>query len=125
MPYEEELFALAMDFANSPELPSLKKRFSGWSICKDHATAAAFGYLAAKREAEGNEETSTDIYDQLCTTMDQLSEGKFSSEEATELAMGLVYHWLKEGFIEDGFSSSVLEFLDAKFELYVKPSAIM
>jgi hypothetical protein len=30
MPFDEELFGLAMDFANSPELPALKQRFKGF-----------------------------------------------------------------------------------------------
>jgi hypothetical protein len=55
MTFDEELFNLAVDFASSPELPGLKKRFVGFAACSDHATAAAFGYLAAMKDVEEQE----------------------------------------------------------------------
>jgi hypothetical protein len=125
MPYEEELFALAMDFSNDPELHALKKRFSGWSICKDHATAAAFGYLAAMRDVEKeSEEEDVCVFDHICTIMDRVRDKQLTSEEATELSLGLVYNWLKEAFAEEGFAGDIIGCLNEKFEPFVKPGVI-
>ena len=125
MSFNEELFGLAMDFANSPELPVLKKRFKGFEACKDMATAAAFGYLAAMKDAEKKEEGPC-IFDQLCAVFDQFLEedNHTTSEESVEIAMGLVYNWLNKEFIEEGFAGTVIDALAEKFTPYVKPGVI-
>ena len=123
MPFDEELFGLAMDFANSPELPVLKKRFKGFEACKDMATAAAFGYLAAMKDAEKKEEGPC-IFDQLCAVFDRYLENDLSSEESVEIAMGLVYNWLNKEFIEEDFIDTVIDALAEKFTPYVKPGVI-
>jgi hypothetical protein len=125
MSFDEELFGLAVDFASSPELPVLKQRFKGFEACKDMATAAAFGYLAAMKDAEKKEEGPC-IFDMLCTVFDQFLEedNQITSEESTEIAMGLVYSWLNKEFIEEGFPDVVIDTLAEKFASYVKPGVI-
>jgi len=123
MSFDEELFSLAMDFANSPELPVLKKRFKGFEACKDMATAAAFGYLAAMKDAEKKEEGPC-IFDQLCAVFDQHLENDLSSEESVEIVMGLIYNWLNKEFIEEDFIDTVIDALAEKFTPYVKPGVI-
>jgi hypothetical protein len=125
MPYDEELFGLAMDFAYSPELATLKKRFEGFGACKDHATAAAFGYLAAMKDAEAKEEGTT-IGDSVYTTIEQAMEGKMDAEYASELIMALVYKWLhkemnKDGWDDDDYAITSIKSLFAPF---VKPGVI-
>jgi len=125
MPYDEELFGLAMDFAYSPELATLKKRFEGFGACKDHATAAAFGYLAAMKDAQAKEEGST-IGNSVCVTIEQAMEGVMDAEYASELIMGLVYTWLhkemnKDGCDDDGYAITTIKSLFAPF---VKPGVI-
>ena len=125
MSFDEELFGLAMDFANSPELPVLKKRFKGFEACKDMATAAAFGYLAAMKDAEKKEEGPC-IFDQLCAVFDQFLEddNQITSEESVEIAMGLIYNWLNKEFIEEGFAGTVIDALAERFVSYTKPGVI-
>jgi hypothetical protein len=123
MSFDEELFGLAIDFANSPELPVLKQRFKGFEACKDMATAAAFGYLAAMKDAEKKEEGPC-IFDMLCALFDQFLEENITSEESTEIAMGLVYNWLNKEFIEEGFAGTAIDTLAEKFASYVKPGVI-
>ena len=123
MSFDEELFSLAMDFANSPELPVLKKHFKGFEACKDMATAAAFGYLAAMKDAEKKEEGPC-IFDQLCAVFDQRLENDLSSEESVEIVMGLIYNWLNKEFIEEDFIDTVIDALAEKFTPYVKPGVI-
>ena len=123
MSFDEELFGLAMDFANSPELPVLKKRFKGFEACKDMATAAAFGYLAAMKDAEKKEEGPC-IFDQLCAVFDRYLENDLSSEESVEIVMGLIYNWLNKEFIEEDFIDTVIDALAEKFTPYVKPGVI-
>lgn len=129
MPFDEELFVLAIDHGSSPELSSLKKRFEGFSICKDHATAAAFGYLAAMRDQEKEEEDEEDpsIYDKVCAVMDKLIDRDewMTAEDATETVLGLVYLWLKEELVEEGLSGDFIELLGKKFKPFVKPSVIL
>ena len=125
MPFDEELFALAMDHASSAELPALKKRFEGFSICKDMATAAAFGYLAALRDQEKEDEEEPSIYDKVCAIMDKLDnyDESMTSEDAAETVFALIYLWLKEEFIQEGVSGFVT-LLDKKFKSFVKPGVI-
>jgi len=123
MTFDEELFSLAMDFANSPELPALKQRFKGFEACKDMATAAAFGYFAAMKDAEKKEEGPC-IFDQLCAVFDQRLENDLSSEESVEIVMGLIYNWLNKEFIEEDFIDTVIDALAEKFTPYVKPGVI-
>jgi hypothetical protein len=127
MPFDEELFALAMDHGASAELPALKKRFEGFSICKDMATAAAFGYLAAMRDAEREkDEEQPSVYDKVCAVMDKLDDPDewMTSEDATETVFALIYLWLKEEFIEEGLSGDFITLLGNKFKAFVKPGVI-
>lgn len=129
MPSHDELFSLSMDYASRPELPALKKRFEGFSACKDKATAAAFGYLAAMQDAtmsEEEEEEEITVFDEICVVMDQLldKEGLSCTEEAADLTMGLIYNWLHDQFVEEGFNGSVLDSLAVSFRPFVKPGVI-
>jgi len=129
MSSHDELFCLSMDYASSPELPALKKRFEGFSACKDKATAAAFGYLAAMQDAtmsEEEEEEEITVFDEICVVMDQLldKEGFSCTEEAADLTMGLIYNWLHDQFVEEGFAGSVLDSLATLFRPFVKPGVI-
>jgi hypothetical protein len=126
MPFDEELFALAMDHASDAELPALKKRFEGFDICKDKATAAAFGYLAALRDQEKEDEEGPFIYDKVCAVMDKLDDPDewMTSEDATETVFALVYLWLKEELIEEGLSGDFITLLGNKFKAFVKPGVI-
>jgi hypothetical protein len=121
-----ELFSLAMDYAsgeNAEKLKQLQERFEGFSICKSKATAAAFGYLLAQQEKEKEEEI---IYDQLCAVLDEWKESDDSAvEEQADLIMGLIYIWLKEEFIEEGFNGDIIDCLKEKFQPYGKPSLIV
>jgi len=127
MLFNEELFALSIDHATSAELPALKKRFEGFDICKDKATAAAFGYLAAMRDAEREEnEEQPSVYDKVCAVMEKLDDPDewMTSEDATETVFALIYLWLKEEFIEEGVSGDFVTLLGNKFKAFVKPSVI-
>lgn len=127
MPYSDELFTLALDFSKGPELPALRERFKEWTMCKDYATAAAFGYLAAMRDTEKEEnKEEAGVFDEICAVMDKMADwdDPLVSEEATELVLGLVYIWLKKAFIEDGFSGTVLDFLKEQFKDKVKPGVV-
>ena len=125
MPYDEELFGLAMDFSSSPELPVLRKRFEGFAICKDHATAAAFGYLAAMKDAEAKEEEPA-IGDSVYTAIEEAMEGETDAEYAGELIMGLVYKWLYKELKKDDWNEDdyIFTLIKSLFEPYVKPGVI-
>jgi hypothetical protein len=122
MPFSEELFALAMDFSNGTELPALKERFKEWSTCKDHATAAAFGYLAAMREVERKSKTAftTALPTCLLTSM------KASCLMRTPLSLLFekIYHWLNEGLVAKGYEGSILCSIDDLFSSLVKPGVV-
>jgi hypothetical protein len=126
MPFHEELFALAMDHGANAELSALKKRFEGFSICKDMATAAAFGYLAALRDQEKEDEEGPSIYDKVCAVMDKLDDPDewMTSEDATETVFALIYLWLNEELIGEGLSGDFIELLGKKFQAFVKPGVI-
>jgi len=125
VPYDEELFGLAMDFSSSPELPVLRKRFEGFAICKDHATAAAFGYLAAMKDAEAKEEEPT-IADSVYTVIEQAMEGEMDSEYAGDLVMGLVYKWLYKELRKDDWNEDdyIFTLIKSLFTPFVKPGVI-
>ena len=126
MPFDEELFALCMDHASDAELPALKKRFEGFDICKDKATAAAFGYLAALRDQEKEDEEGPSIYDKVCAVMDKLADPDewMTSEDVTETVFALIYLWLKEELIGEGLSGDFITLLGNKFKTFVKPGVI-
>jgi hypothetical protein len=125
VPFHEELFGLAMDFSSSPELPALKKRFEGFGACKDHATAAAFGYLAAMKDAEAKEEEPT-IADSVCAIIEQAMEGEMDAEYAGDLIMGLVYKWLYKELRKDDWNEDdyIFTLIKSLFMPFVKPGVI-
>jgi len=123
MSFSNELFPLALDYASSPLLAELKKRFTDFDHCHDKATAAAFGYLAALREKE-EEECPDSIFDKLCEVMDDVGGHKICSEEATEMVMGIIYQWLHISMGKEGFVA-MTDYLTDKFSIYLKPNDIL
>lgn len=126
MSFDDELFNLAVDHAFSPDLAALKKRFANFDGCKDHATAAAFGYLAAKKDAEEKEKEAPIIGDQLIVTIEQAMVGDMDAEYASELIMGLVYKWLYQSLGKDGFDDDdyCITCIKSLFAPHVKPGVI-
>ena len=117
MPFDEELFALSMDFANSPELPKLKERFKGWHICKDHATAAAFGYLAAMEEMKKGPEPCS-IYDKV---LELVEDDKADPMLRTDQLMTEIYYWLDKHLEEEGYDEKnyIRALISEWFDLYI------
>ena len=121
MTFDEELFGLAMDFASSPELPALKKRFAGFAACNDHATAAAFGYLAAMKDAEEQEKKKKGtIYDTVCEAVE---DDAIDAMIRTDAIFTAIYKWLDDTFDADGYGkeSYLRKLIAAKFETYIAP----
>ena len=125
MPFNEELFALSMDHATSPELPALKRRFEGFDICKDKATAAAFGYLAAMRDAENkNKAEEPSIYDRIAATIDQAVLKINGAEETVDLVMGLVWQWLRQKLEEEDYDWEIIDEIGEMFRPYPRPNSL-
>jgi len=121
MIFDEELFGLAMDFASSPELPGLKKRFVGFAACNDHATAAAFGYLAAMKDAEEQEKKKKGtIYDTVCEAVE---DDAIDAMIRTDAIFTAIYKWLDDILDADGYDEGdyVRKLIAAKFETYIAP----
>jgi hypothetical protein len=125
VPFHEELFSLAMDFSSSTELSVLKRRFEGFSICKDHATAAAFGYLAAMKDAEEKEEEPT-IGDSVYATIEKAMERETDAELAGDLIMALIYKWLRKELNKDGYDDDdwTVTKIKGLFAPYLMPGVI-
>lgn len=126
----QELFTLALDHASSPSLSILKERFKGFEHCNDKATAAAFGYFAAMRDGEKEEETDEPgVFDHICAVMDQLidPDKHLVAEEATEITMGLIYKWLHNKLKKDGYDDNdyTITFIKSLFAPCVKPGVIL
>ena len=115
-----------MDFSSSPELPALKRRFEGFSICKDHATAAAFGYLAAMKDAEDDEKLNQTIGEHVHSIMEQVAGNEISADYASELVITLIYKWLRKELNKDGYDDDDWTVTNIKklFAPYVKPGVI-
>jgi len=121
MTCDKELFGLAMDFANSPEFPALKRRFAGFAACNDHATAAAFGYLAAMKDAEEQEEKKKGtIYDIVCEAVE---DDAIDAMIRTDAIFTAIYKWLDDILDADGYDKENYprKLIAAKFETYIAP----
>ena len=81
----------------------------------------------SEKEEENEEEAENGVFDHICDVMDQLIDGDklLTAEEATEITLGLVYNWLEEAFVEEGFAGNVLDFLQEQFKGKVKPGVIV
>lgn len=117
MLFDEELFALSMDFSNSPELPKLKERFKGWDICKDKATAAAFGYLAAMEEMKKEPEPRS-IYDKV---LELVEDDKADPMIRTDTIMTEIYYWLDNLLDKEGYENNegVREVISNFFDIFI------
>ncbi len=123
MTCDKELFDLAMDFANSPEFPALKRRFAGFAACNDHATAAAFGYCAAMKDAEEQETRKKEtIYDTVCEAVE---DDAIDAMIRTDAIFTAIYKWLDDTFEADGYGKEAYlrKLLAAKFETYIVPES--
>jgi hypothetical protein len=121
MSCDKELFGLAVDFASSPELPGLKKRFVGFAACSDHATAAAFGYLAAMKDVEEQEKKKKGtIYDTVCEAVE---DDAIDAMIRTDAIFTAIYKWLDDILDADGYDEGdyVRKLIAAKFETYIAP----
>lgn len=121
MSFDEELFALAMDFSSSPELPVLKQRFKGFEACKDMATAAAFGYLAAMKDVEEQEKKKKGtIYDTVCEAVE---DDAIDAMIRTDAIFTAIYKWLDDILDADGYDEDAYlrKLIAAKFETYIVP----
>jgi len=123
MTCDKELFGLAVDFANSPEFPALKRRFAGFAACNDHATAAAFGYLAAIKDAEELEKKKKGtIYDTVCEAVE---DDDIDAMIRTDAIFTAIYKWLDDILNADGYDKENYprKLIAAKFETYIVPES--
>jgi hypothetical protein len=121
MTCDKELFGLAMDFANSPEFPALKRRFAGFAACNDHATAAAFGYCAAMKDVKKQETRKKEtIYDTVCEAVE---DDAIDAMIRTDAIFTAIYKWLDDTFDADGYGKEAYlrKLIAAKFETYIAP----
>ena len=121
MTFDEELFGLAMDFANSPEFHALKRRFAGFAACNDHATAAAFGYCAAMKDVKKQETRKKEtIYDTVCEAVE---DDAIDAMIRTDAIFTAIYKWLDDTFDADGYGKEahLRKLIAAKFETYIAP----
>ena len=97
-------YALCPEMAE-PSLSSLKERFAGFEWCKDKATAAAFGYYAAMEEFNGKKTITKNIHQQCASVVAEAQETILDPLEATDRILTLVYHWLDDTLMNEGFGS--------------------
>jgi len=99
----------------------LKRRFEGFAACNDHATAAAFGYLAAMKDAEEREKKKKGtIYDTVCEAVE---DDDIDAMIRTDAIFTAIYKWLDDTFDADGYDEGdyVRKLIAAKFETYMAP----
>lgn len=101
------LISLAMDKAGSAELTALKEQFAAFDLCADKRTAAAFGYLLAKEEAEKQPSNSeAAVYDKVCALLELYEEGEYGDvTNAADKLFGVIYKWLDK---QEGLDKDVL-----------------
>jgi hypothetical protein len=128
---QQRVLSLAMDYnsgENKKKLDQLKRSLAATELCNDKATAAAFGYLLAQEEREDQEREQfiASVGDQVYCTIEDVSNGETTTEEATELIFGLIYLWLKRELNKVGHADSGYTVTNIKklFVPFVKPSII-
>jgi len=96
--HQSRLIFLAMDNASSPDFQRLKERFEAFDLCADKRTAAAFGYMLAKQEANQTEpwDEPMSVYEEVCTLIEGYSEGVTDLESSADKVFGAVYQWLSK-----------------------------
>lgn len=101
------LISLAMDKAGSAELKALKEQFAAFDLCADKRTAAAFGYLLAKEEADDLPPETNAVYDKVCALLELYEEGEYGEvTNAADKLFGIVYKWLNK---QEGLDKEVLK----------------
>lgn len=118
---QQRLFSMALDYSegmNKTKLETIKEKLAALEGCADKTTAAAFGYLLAMEEKP--EEVPT-IYDRVHTVVENTYWKELEKEEACDLIFGLIYHWLHDEFIEQGYGGHIIDFLDEQFEPCLAP----
>jgi hypothetical protein len=100
------LISLAMDKAGSAELKALKEQFAAFDLCADKRTAAAFGYLLAKEEADDLPPEATAVYDRVCECLEHYEAGEYGEvTNAADKLFGTIYTWLAH---QEGLDKEVL-----------------
>ena len=122
---QQRILSLAMDYGSGEkkqELDQLKKELAATELCNDKATAAAFGYLLAKREEDYGGKTETSIDEQVRAVLYE----EVDVTEATSLIFGLIYLWLRKEISEDGYAPDdyLHELLNSLFVPFVKEGTI-
>ena len=101
------LISLAMDKAGSTEMKALKEQFAAFDLCADKRTAAVFGYLLAKEEADDLPPEATAVYDRVCECLEHYEAGEYGEvTNAADKLFGIVYKWLNK---QEGLDKEVLK----------------
>lgn len=100
MPFsQEDIFSIAMDYGSGKQaqkLKEIKEKMRACEICNDKVTAAAFGYLLAKKEEDAMEEANEfSIYDAITSVIDCVDQGYQTAESGVEDTFEIIYGWLK------------------------------
>ncbi len=119
MPFsQEDIFSIAVDYGfgeQAQELKQIKEKMKACELCNDKTTAAAFGYLLAKKEETMDEENKFSIYNSISSVIEAVDQGYQTAESGVEDTFGLIYLWLKKN---EG------QLLDELFSPLVRPGVI-
>jgi hypothetical protein len=103
------LFSLALDHtgAKQADLAALKLRLSACEACADKLTAAAFGYLLAKKELDNGEarETSHKDHPLWQAISKAIADPLLGKDQTTGQIIKEVFMWLKEQHEDDHWGS--------------------
>ena len=122
---QQHILSLAMDYGSGEkkqELDQLKKELAATELCNDKATAAAFGYLLAKREEDYRGKTETSIDEQVRAVLYE----EVDVTEASSLIFGLIYLWLKRKLNEEDYDDNdfTVTYVKSLFAPFVKPGVV-
>lgn len=105
----DALFSLALDHtgAKQADLDALKQRLSACEACADKLTAAAFGYLLAKKELDNGEVKETSHKDHpLWRAIGQaIADPMLDKDQTTGQIIKEVFVWLKDQHEDDHWGS--------------------
>ena len=121
----DTLFSLALDHtgAKQADLDALKRRLSACEACADKLTAAAFGYLLAKKELDNGEAKETSYKDHpLWQAIGQaIDDPLLDKDQTTGQIIKEVFVWLKEQHQEDAWHSDFDESIAYDALVYAFP----
>ena len=128
---QQRIFSLAMDYGSGEkkkELDRLKQDLVATELCNDKATAAAFGYLLAKRDSEKQEDETfkASIADEVYCVIEDCDNRDLPIEEGVDLIFALIYLWLKRELNKDGYDDDdyTITCIKSLFAPFVKPGVI-